>query len=54
MGTAYPTQGIGQSGSAGSFSYSVTGSAAGAANMPAFDVSWGDAARFCNWLRGSS
>jgi len=50
MGSDYPTQGISQSGSQGSLSYSVTGSATGAANMPAFDVTWGDAARFCNWL----
>jgi len=40
-----------QSGSPGSYSYSVTGSAPGANNMPVFDVTWGDAARFCNWLQ---
>ena len=34
-----------------SYSYSVTGTAPGATNMPVFDVSWGDAARFCNWLQ---
>ena len=52
MGTDYyPIQGISQSGSPGSFSYSVTGSNPQAANCPAFDVSWGDAARFCNWLQ---
>ncbi|MEI8372589.1 MAG: SUMF1/EgtB/PvdO family nonheme iron enzyme [Planctomycetota bacterium] len=51
MGTDYATQGISQNGSPGSFSYSVTGSALGAANMPAFDVTWGDAARFANWLQ---
>jgi formylglycine-generating enzyme required for sulfatase activity len=50
MGTDFATQGISQSGSPGSLSYSVTGSAPGAANMPAFCVTWGDAARFCNWL----
>ena len=51
MGTDFGTQGISQTGSAGSYSYSVTGSAPGAANMPVFDVTWGDAARFCNWLQ---
>ncbi|MEI8371439.1 MAG: SUMF1/EgtB/PvdO family nonheme iron enzyme [Planctomycetota bacterium] len=51
MSTDFATQGIGQSGSPGSFSYSVTGSAPGASNMPVFAVSWGDAARFCNWLQ---
>jgi formylglycine-generating enzyme required for sulfatase activity len=51
MGTDYATQGISQTGSPGSFSYAVTGSAPGAANMPVYDVTWGDAARFCNWLQ---
>ena len=45
-GTDFATQGISQSGSPGSLSYAVTGSAPGASNMPVFDVSWGDAARF--------
>ena len=31
--------------------YSVTGSNPQAANCPAFDVTWFDAARFCNWLQ---
>ena len=44
-------QGISQSGSPGSYSYSVTGSNPQAANCPVFDVTWGDAARFCNWLQ---
>ena len=35
----------------GSYSYTVTGSDSQAANCPIFDVSWGDAARFCNWLQ---
>ena len=35
----------------GSYSYSVTGGYSQAANCPIFDVSWGDAARFCNWLQ---
>ena len=47
----YSTQGIMQSGSPGSYSYSVTGSNPQAANCPAFDVTWFDAARFCNWLQ---
>ena len=34
----------------GSYSYTVTGSYSQAANCPIFDVSWGDAARFVNWL----
>ena len=47
----FPTIGISQSGSSGSYSYAVTGSDPQAANCPIFDVSWGDAARFCNWLQ---
>jgi formylglycine-generating enzyme required for sulfatase activity len=50
MGTSFATQGISQSGNLGSYGYSVTGSNPQAANCPVFDVSWGDAARFCNWL----
>ena len=51
MATDFPTFGITQSGSSGSYSYSVTGGYSQAANCPMFDVSWGDAARFCNWLQ---
>ena len=51
MATDYPTLGITQSGSPGSYSYSVTGSYSQGVNCPIFDVSWGDAARFCNWLQ---
>jgi formylglycine-generating enzyme required for sulfatase activity len=51
MGEDYPTVGISQSGSSGNYSYSVTGSAPGAANMPVYNESWLDAARFCNWLQ---
>ncbi len=51
MGTLFSTQGISRSGSSGSYSYSVTGSAPGAANMPILRTTWGDAARFCNWLQ---
>ena len=39
--------GIQRTGSSGSYSYSVSG---GYANRPANYVSWGDAARFANWL----
>jgi formylglycine-generating enzyme required for sulfatase activity len=53
MATSYPTLGIAQSGSPGSYSYSVTGSDSQGVNCPIFDVSWGDAARFCNWLQNS-
>jgi len=49
-GTPIPI-GIAQSGSSGSYSYSVTGGYSQAANCPVFDVSWGDAARFSNWLQ---
>ncbi|MFZ1936535.1 MAG: SUMF1/EgtB/PvdO family nonheme iron enzyme [Thermoguttaceae bacterium] len=51
LGVSYPTIGIKQSGSSGSYSYAVTGTYSQAANCPMFDVSWGDAARFCNWLQ---
>ncbi len=43
--------GISQSGSSGNYSYSVTGSNPQAANMPVYCETWGDAARFCNWLQ---
>jgi formylglycine-generating enzyme required for sulfatase activity len=51
IATDFSTQGISRSGSSGSYSYSVIGSNPQAANCPAFDVTWGDAARFCNWLQ---
>ena len=69
MATGYPTVGIVQSGSAGSYTYSVSYNAsdwnsyvaynsslypsalAAANDAPVFDVTWGDAARFCNWLQ---
>ena len=47
----FPTISITRSGSSGSYNYSVTGSDAQAANCPIFCVTWGDAARFCNWLQ---
>jgi len=53
MATYYPTVAITQSGTAGNYSYSVTGSYSQAANCPAFAVTWGDAARFCNWLQNN-
>jgi formylglycine-generating enzyme required for sulfatase activity len=55
LGTSFATIGITQTPVIGvpgiSYSYSVTGSAPGVNNMPVFAVSWGDAARFCNWLQ---
>jgi len=46
MATDLNIAGIARSGVSGSFSYSVIGSA----NHPVTYVSWGDAARFVNWL----
>jgi formylglycine-generating enzyme required for sulfatase activity len=43
--------GIAQNGTPGTYSYSVTGANPQAANMPVYEESWGDAARFCNWLQ---
>ena len=51
MAADLPTIAITQSGSPGSYSYAVTGSDSQGVNCPAFDISWGDAARFCNWLQ---
>jgi formylglycine-generating enzyme len=51
MATDYSTIKITRSGSSGNYSYAVAGSYGQAANCPVFDVSWGDAARFCNWLQ---
>ena len=42
---------ITQNGTSGSYSYAVAGSASGRYDMPIFAVTWGDAARFCNWLQ---
>jgi formylglycine-generating enzyme required for sulfatase activity len=42
---------ITQSGTPGNYSYAVGGSYAQAANCPIYAVTWGDAARFCNWLQ---
>jgi formylglycine-generating enzyme required for sulfatase activity len=43
--------GITQSGASGSYTYAVTGMNLQSANMPVYDVTWLDAARFCNWLQ---
>jgi formylglycine-generating enzyme required for sulfatase activity len=51
MATSYPTISIAQNDVGGTFSYAVTGSYNQAANCPMFFVTWGDAARFCNWLQ---
>ena len=44
---------ITRSGTSGNYSYTVGGTNVQAANCPIFDVSWGDAARFCNWLQNN-
>jgi formylglycine-generating enzyme required for sulfatase activity len=46
MATDLGIAGIARTGSSGSYTYSVIGSA----NKPVTYVSWGDAARFANWL----
>jgi probable HAF family extracellular repeat protein len=51
MASQFSTIKITQSGTAGQYQYSVAGSYSQAANCPVFHVSWGDAARFCNWLQ---
>jgi len=51
MATGLPTIAITQNGSAPNYSYTVTGSDSQGVNCPIFDVTWGDAARFCNWLQ---
>jgi len=48
MATDLNSAGISRSGSSGSYSYGVIGSSA---NLPITYVSWGDAARFSNWLQ---
>ena len=48
MATSFPSVGISQStNGSGGYTYSVIGDG----NVPVFDVTWGDAARFCNWLQ---
>jgi alpha-galactosidase len=51
MGNSFATQGISRSGSSGSYAYSFTGSNPQVANIPLYAETWGDAARFCNWLQ---
>jgi formylglycine-generating enzyme required for sulfatase activity len=46
-GSAAASCGIIRSGGPGGYTYSYLG---GSANFPVNEVSWGDAARFCNWL----
>ena len=48
MGTLSTVAGITRGGSSGSYTYSVIGSSA---NLPVAIVSWGDAARFANWMQ---
>ena len=48
MSSATPTYGITRTTTSGSFSYSLVGNSA---NVPVTEVSWGDAARFVNWLQ---
>jgi sulfatase modifying factor 1 len=47
----FPTFGISQNVTLVGFKYVVTGSSSQAANVPIFDITWDDAARFCNWLQ---
>ncbi len=48
MSSATPTYGITRATTSGSFSYSLVGNSA---NVPVTYVSWGDAARFVNWIQ---
>jgi len=48
MATDMPTCGILQTSSSSGYSYALKGNKNG--TMPVFDVTWGDAARFVNWL----
>jgi formylglycine-generating enzyme len=48
MATGYAACGISQTVNSGTYSYSVT---PGHDNFPVNYVSWGNAARFCNWLQ---
>jgi formylglycine-generating enzyme len=50
MATDFGTLRIARTGSSGNYAYTVTGSYNQAANCPITYVSWGDAARFCNWV----
>ena len=46
MATDLPTVGITRTSSSGTYCYAIKGNG----NVPVFDVSWGDAVRFVNWL----
>lgn len=46
----FPTVGVAQNGSLGNYNYTVTGGYSQGVNVPIFDITWDDAARFCNWL----
>jgi len=46
MASSFAAAGISQSGSSGSYTYATTKNG----NFPVNNVTWGDAARFCNWL----
>ena len=48
MGMDHSIEGIARSGSSGSYAYSVIGTST---NLPITYVSWGDSARFANWLQ---
>jgi hypothetical protein len=50
-GGFFTTLGISRSGSAGSYTYTVAGTAPDINNLPVPYIDWGDAARFCNWLQ---
>jgi formylglycine-generating enzyme required for sulfatase activity len=50
MGTDLNVAGIAQSGSSGSYTYSVITNGGNSANRPITYVSWWDAARFSNWM----
>jgi formylglycine-generating enzyme required for sulfatase activity len=50
-GTHLNTIAITQTGSSGSYTYSYSGSYSEGVDCPMFCVTWGDAARFCNWLQ---
>ncbi len=46
MATDLPTLGITRTSTTAGFTYALKGNG----NVPAFDVTWASAARFCNWL----